>query len=69
MAVLTLDDAMGGGTKLPKRFRMAILAIISPLIFHLEFLPVFLAGFPVPAVHIAPLMNAEIFWHNQGPGG
>jgi hypothetical protein len=69
MAVFTLDDGMEGGTELLKLFCMAVLAIISPLIFHLEILPVFLTGFPIPAVHIAPLMNSEIFWHDQGPGG
>jgi hypothetical protein len=67
MAVFTLDHAMGGGTELSKRFCMAVLAIISPLIFHLEFLPVFLTGFPIPAIHITPPLDSEILWHEQHP--
>jgi hypothetical protein len=69
MAVFALDDGVGGCPKLLELFSMAVLAVISPLIFGLEILPVFLTGFPIPAIHIAPLMDSEIFWHKQGTSG
>jgi hypothetical protein len=48
---------------------MAVLAILSPLIFDWKILPIRLIGFPIPAEHIAPLLDAEILWHHHGADG
>jgi hypothetical protein len=69
MAVFALDDGVGRCTERLKLFSVAVLAIISPLIFDFEILPVFLIPFSIPAKHVAPLIDAEVFRHYQGTGG
>ncbi len=63
MTVFTLDDRMNGHHDALVFVRMAVIAVVRALILDLELFPIIYSAFPVPSVHVTPLMNTKILWH------
>jgi hypothetical protein len=63
MAVFTADGTMG------RIFYIVILVLVAfpadrrSLVFYRILFPLGLVGYAVPAIHIAPLVDAKIFWN------
>ncbi len=68
MAVFALYVLVGGFFYAGVVFVVAILAVFRTPVLDLELLPFFFVALPVPAVHVPPRADAEILWHDQGPG-
>src|SRR3989337_526113 len=63
MAVFTLYDCMRCTHYAFILVRMALIAVISPLIFDRYLFPVLYISFPVPAIHVTAFMYAKILWN------
>jgi hypothetical protein len=68
MAIFTLDHVMAEGANLLILFGVAIPAVFLPLVFRLKGFPLPFVGLPIPAIHVATFMGAEILGHDEGPG-
>jgi hypothetical protein len=68
MAVFALDYFMGRGKNLLFLGGMAIPAVFLSLVFNLEGLPFRYVPLPVPAIHVPPFMDSEVFGHHESPG-
>ena len=62
MTVFTADGAMGGVLDVVIFVLMAFPADFGGLVFDRVLLPLGLVGLAVPAVHVAPLIDAEVVW-------
>jgi hypothetical protein len=63
MAVFTADGGMGGILDVVILVLMTFPADRGCLVFYREFLPLGLVGLAVPAIHVAPFIDAKVAWY------
>jgi hypothetical protein len=68
MAVFTIHHFMGRGKNLLFLIGMAVPAVFLPLIFDFKGFPFRYVSLPVPAIHVPPFMDSEVFGNHENPG-